>query len=67
MVSGLLFRLQVIQQLYLIELLGRLIGLETTRVVTLDVTKNFDRFWHDRFLHMLKFYESGIWSYSVFF
>ena len=59
MVSDLLFQVQIIWQLYLIELLGLLVGLETTQVVALDVSKNFDRFWHAGFLHILKSYETS--------
>ena len=59
MVSGLLIQVQIIWQLYLIELLGLLVGLETTQVVALDVSKNFDRFWHAGFLHILKSYETS--------
>ena len=50
-VSDLLDQLQIIWQLYLIELLEVLIGLRL-----LDISKAFDRFWHADLLHKPKAY-----------
>ena len=46
MVLGLFDQLKIFLQLYLIELLGILIGLGATRAVALDISKDFDRVWH---------------------
>ena len=51
-VFGLLERLQIFLQFYLIELLG----FGATRAVAFDISKDFDRVWHAGLLHKLKCY-----------
>ena len=53
MVLGLLDRLQIFSQLYLIELVGLLTG-RTTKAVARDIFKAFDRVLHADLLHKLK-------------
>ena len=64
MVLGLLDQRQIFLQLYLIELLELLLSdritriafnmSRATRVVALDIPKDFDRVWHVILLHKLK-------------
>ena len=55
MVLGLLNQLLIFSQLYLIESLGLLTGLEL-RAVALDISKAFERVWHAGLLDKLKSY-----------
>ena len=54
MVVGLLNQVQIFWQLYLIELIGFLTSL--TQAVAFDISKAFDRNWHDGLLHKPKSY-----------
>ena len=57
MVLGLLNQLQILWQLYLIELTGLYFNRSgTTQTIALDISKAFDRVWHACLFRKLKFY-----------
>ena len=63
MVSGLLVQLQIYRQLFLIELLGVLLG---QRLFELQYTK-YPRVLHAGLFHKLKFYGILGWVFHLFF
>ena len=70
MVSVLLVQEHIFWQLYMIELLGLFVGVAgATRVVSLDISQPFDRFWQFGILHKLKpqrYTNAGLKIYRYF-
>ena len=67
MVLGLLNQLQILWQLYLIELTGLYFNRSgTTQTIALDISKAFDRVWHACLFRKLKFYGFQVRYVTIF-